>query len=101
MGGEYSLGQRTDIMSTQHSPRQFESNAVSMRLLGSEAITGPQMMTKAAQYGSTSDLRTDPFSFSAAAQPKAGGSSLKVKTLEKLKTYQRKPCVVRPKKNKK
>lgn len=97
MGGENIIGQRANILNTQHSPRQFESNAATMKFLGNEAITGPQLINKMTQYGSTSDLRTQPFSFSAAAQ-KAGAlkiKSLKDSTVKELKKYAKKPCEYR------
>lgn len=97
-GGFTEIGPRVNPSTMSHTPRVNVSNAASTRLLANEAITGPQLINKQIQYGSTADLRNQPFNFGASASQRGGEKSLKVKTVEKLKELkqkQKKPCTVK------
>lgn len=96
MGGNNQIGPTLNIRNVAHSARQVTSDSASTRLLANEAISGPQLMNKQVQYGSTSDLRNQPFGFGAAAAT-GGAKTLKVKTLQKLKELKKKqqPCKVK------
>jgi hypothetical protein len=86
-GGNNLIGQNLNILNVPHSPRGAV-NSSSASILANEAVSGPMPLNKLVQYGSTSDLRSQPFSFDAASTATGGGrlQTWRKKAMQKLKS---------------
>ena len=86
-GGNNLIGQNLNILNVPHSPRGAV-NSSSASIMANEAVSGPMPLNKLVQYGSTSDLRSQPFSFDAASTATGGGrlQTWRKKAMQKLKS---------------
>jgi hypothetical protein len=86
-GGNNLIGQNLNILNVPHSPRGAV-NSSSASIMANEAVSGPMPLNKLVQYGSTSDIRSQPFSFDAASTATGGGAlqTWRKKAMQKLKS---------------